>query len=119
MQKGGPDPVVLPFPPEYRACGILAHVTSLPSGYGIGDLGPTARQWIDHLHAAGQSWWQALPLGPTGYGNSPYQSLSSFAANELLISPDELVEDGLVQPGDCDAGAGATAWVDYSKVIPF
>ena len=87
--------------------GILAHVTSLPSAYGIGDLGPTARRWIDRLHAAGQSWWQALPLGPTGYGNSPYQSLSSFAANELLISPDDLVEDGLLQPGDRDCDCRA------------
>src|SRR3954453_916609 len=68
---------------------------------------------------AGQSWWQALPLGPTGYGNSPYQSLSSFAANELLISPDELIEGGLLQPGDCDGGAGADAWGDYATVIPF
>ena len=119
MQNDGPHPVVLPFPPDYRASGILVHVTSLPSGHGIGDLGPTARQWIDRLQAAGQSWWQALPVGPTGYGNSPYQSLSSFAANELLISPDDLVEDGLLRPGDCDGGAAATAWVDYAAVIPF
>ena len=121
MQDDGRHPIVLPFPPDYRASGILAHVTSLPSAYGIGDLGPAARQWIDRLHASGQSWWQALPLGPTGYGNSPYQSLSSFAANELLISPDDLVEDGLLRPGDCDChgGAGADAWVDYAAVIPF
>ncbi len=72
MQDDGWHPIVLPFPPDYRASGILAHVTSLPAGYGIGDLGPTARQWVDRLHAAGQSWWQALPLGPTGYGYSPY-----------------------------------------------
>jgi 4-alpha-glucanotransferase len=118
MQDDGRHPIVLPFPPDYRASGILAHVTSLPSGYGIGDLGPTARRWIDRLHAAGQSWWQALPVGPTGYGNSPYQSLSSFAANELLISPDDLVEDGLLQRGDCDGEAGAAAWVDYAAIIP-
>ena len=59
-----------------------------------------------------------MPLGPTGYGNSPYQSFSSFAANELLISPDDLVEDGLLQPRDGDGDAG-TAWVDYAAVIPF
>ena len=106
MQDDGRHPIVLPFPPDYRASGILAHVTSLPSAYGIGDLGPTARRWVDRLRAAGQSWWQALPLGPTGYGNSPYQSLSSFAANELLISPDDLVEDGLLQPRDCEAMPG-------------
>jgi 4-alpha-glucanotransferase len=119
MQGHGRKPIVLPFLPDYRASGILAHVTSLPSGHGIGDLGPTARRWIEHLHAAGQSWWQALPLGPTGYGNSPYQSLSSFAANELLISPDDLVEEGLLQPSDCRGGAAATNWVDYAAVIPF
>ena len=76
-----------PFPPEYRASGVLLHVTSLPSRYGIGDLGPSARAWIDRLADAGQSWWQSLPLGPAGYGNSPYQPLSSFAGNELLVSP--------------------------------
>ena len=76
---------------------MLLHVTSLPSPYGIGDVGPAALAWIDRLHEAGQSWWQALPLGPTGYGNSPYQSLSSFAGNGLLISPDWLIEDGLLR----------------------
>src|SRR5712672_1968702 len=83
-----------PFPPEYRASGVLLHVASLPSPYGIGDMGPAALEWVDRLHEAGQAWWQALPLGPTGYGNSPYQSLSSFAGNELLVSPDGLIEDG-------------------------
>jgi 4-alpha-glucanotransferase len=73
---------------------VLLHVTSLPSPYGVGDVGPTAIRWIDLLHEAGQSWWQSLPLGPTGYGNSPYQPLSSFAGNGLLISPDWLIEDG-------------------------
>ena len=64
----------LPFPPGYRASGVLLHITSLPSAYGIGDLGPGALGWVDRLHEAGQSWWQALPLGPTGYADSPYQS---------------------------------------------
>ena len=73
-----------PFPPDYRASGILLHVSSLPSRFGIGDLGPAALAWLERLREAGQSWWQALPLGATGYGNSPYQSLSSFAGNELL-----------------------------------
>src|SRR5438128_9437537 len=94
---------VFPFPPEYRASGVLLHVTSLPSPYGIGDVGPAALTWIDQLYEAGQSWWQALPLGPTGYGNSPYQSLSSFAGNGLLISPDWLIEDGLLGATDCTA----------------
>src|SRR5207248_10175702 len=74
----------LPFSREYRAAGVLLHIASLPSQYGIGDVGPAALAWVDRLHEAGQSWWQALPLGPTGYGNSPYQALSSFAGNELL-----------------------------------
>ena len=60
-------------------------------------MGPAAVKWIDKLSEAGQSWWQALPLGPTGYGDSPYQSLSSFAGNGLLISPDWLIEEGLLQ----------------------
>ena len=76
------------FPPGYRASGLLLHVTSLPSRYGIGDVGPEALAWVDRLHEAEQSWWQALPLGPTGYGDSPYQPLSSFAGNWLLLSPD-------------------------------
>ena len=57
------------FPAAYRAAGILLHVTSLPSRYGIGDVGPAAVAWVDRLHEAGQGWWQALPLGPTGYGD--------------------------------------------------
>jgi 4-alpha-glucanotransferase len=82
-----------PFPADYRASGVLLHLTSLPSKYGIGDVGPTAVAWIDRLHETGQRWWQALPLGPTGYGDSPYQALSSFAGNALLVSPDGLIED--------------------------
>src|SRR6201988_2762870 len=107
------------FPPGYRASGVLLHVTSLPSPYGIGDVGPTAQAWIDRLHEAGQSWGQALPLGPTGYGNSPYQSLSSFAGNILLISPDRLVEDGLLQASDLEAASFPTGEVDYPAVIRF
>jgi 4-alpha-glucanotransferase len=109
---------VPPFGPEYRASGLLLHVTSLPSPYGIGDLGPSAFSWIDRLHAAGQGWWQALPLGPTGYGNSPYQSLSSFAGNGLLISPDGLISDGLLRSSDCESQFPSHV-VDYDSVIPF
>ena len=69
---------LIPFAPQYRASGVLVHITSLPSPYGVGDVGPAAFAMVDRLQAAGQGWWQALPLGPTGYGNSPYQSLSSF-----------------------------------------
>ena len=94
-----------PFPSDYRASGLLLHLTSLPSPYGIGDVGPPALAWIDRLCEAGQSWWQALPLGPTGFGDSPYQSLSSFAGNGLLISPEWLIQDGLLNASDCEAHA--------------
>jgi 4-alpha-glucanotransferase len=110
---------LLPFPAEYRASGLLLHVTSLPSPYGIGDVGPIALKWIDQLHEAGQSWWQALPLGPTGYGNSPYQPLSSFVGNRLLISPDWLIEDGLLTEGECAPPSFPKTAVDYGTVIPF
>jgi hypothetical protein len=117
MWGWAPSPVP-PFPSEYRASGLLLHVTSLPSPYGIGDLGSSAFSWIDRLHDAGQRWWQALPLGPTGYGNSPYQSLSSFAGNALLISPESLITDGLLQARDCESHFSADV-VEYESVIPF
>src|ERR1700691_2546396 len=110
---------VPPFPPEYRAAGLLLHVTSLPSPYGVGDLGSYAFSWIDRLHDAGQTWWQALPLGPTGYGNSPYQPMSSFAGNELLISPDWLIEDELLQAADCQGRTFPQNKVDFDPVIAF
>jgi 4-alpha-glucanotransferase len=110
---------VPPFPPEYRASGLLLHVTSLPSPYGIGDAGPVALEWIDLLAGSGQGWWQSLPLGPTGYGNSPYQALSSFAGNALLISPDWLIEDELLRASDCDYHSTNPNAVDYDSVVPF
>src|SRR5947209_8963612 len=108
-----------PFPPEYRASDVLLHVTSLPSPYGIGDVGPAALKWIDRLHEARQSWWQALPLGPTGYGNSPYQSLSSFAGNGLLISPECLIEEGLLRASNIADHSFSESVVDYEAVISF
>jgi len=108
-----------PFPSEYRASGVLLHVTSLPSRHGVGDLGPGAVAWIDCLRDAGQSWWQALPLGPTGFGDSPYQALSSFAGNGLLISLDWLIEDGLLQASDCEGHSFSANAVDYGAVINF
>jgi len=107
-----------PFPPEYRGSGLLLHVTSLPSQFGVGDLGPEAFAWIDRLHDAGQTWWQALPLGPTGYGDSPYQPLSSFAGNALVISPQLLIAEGLLDASECH-GDFAPGPVDYASVIPF
>lgn len=88
------------IPENYRASGLLLHITSLPSKYGVGDLGPEAYSWIDRLADAGQSWWQILPVGPPGLGHSPYDPLSTFAGNLMLISPEKLFEDGLVVDTD-------------------
>lgn len=82
--------------PKPRTSGILLHPTSLPGPHGIGDLGDGAFQFVDFLKRAGQSLWQVLPLGPTGYGDSPYASTSSFAGNPLMISLDRLISDGLI-----------------------
>jgi 4-alpha-glucanotransferase len=87
----------MPFP---RTSGILLHPTSFPGRYGIGDLGLEAREFVDFLEASAQSLWQVLPLGPTGYGNSPYMSFSTMAGNPLLISPDILLENGLLDRAD-------------------
>ncbi len=81
-----------------RSSGILLHPTSLPGPFGIGDLGPVAYRWVETLAAMKQSWWQILPLGPTGAGDSPYQSFSAFAGNIHLLSPELLAEEGLVSP---------------------
>jgi len=118
MSNNGGPASVPPFPAEYRASGLLLHVTPLPSPYGIGDLGRSAFSWVDRLHDAGQSWWQALPLGPTGYGNSPYQAMSSFAGNAMLISPASLISDGLLDAKDCESNFPSDM-VDYDSVIPF
>ncbi len=103
-----------------RLSGLLLHPTSLPGPYGIGDLGPEAMNFIERVAEAGQRLWQVLPLGPTGYGDSPYAPFSSFAGNELLISPELLAEEGLLDRGDLH---GAPAFprdrVDYGSVIPW
>lgn len=101
-----------------RASGILLHPTSLPGRFGIGDLGSEAYQFADFLASTGQRLWQILPLGPTGYGNSPYQCLSVFAGNPLLISLDRLVEDELLEPADLDDVASLPKdRVDYGSVM--
>ena len=103
-----------------RCSGILLHPTSLPGRYGIGDLGPAAYGFADFLHEAGQGIWQVLPLGPTGYGDSPYQCFSAFAGNPLLISPDRLVEDGHLSPADvAEAPDLPMDSVDYGPVIEY
>jgi 4-alpha-glucanotransferase len=103
-----------------RSSGILLHPTSLPGPYGIGDLGPMADRFLDFLAAGRQKLWQVLPLGPTGYGNSPYQTLSAFAGNPLLIAPERLVEDGLLTPAELDDHPRfPEGRVDYGAVIPW
>ena len=101
-----------------RASGVILHPTSLPGPDGIGDLGPEAYRWIDFLADAGCSYWQILPLGPTGYGDSPYQAFSAFAGNPYLVSPTQLLSDGLLDFEDLadrpDFPAGS---VDYGPVI--
>jgi len=103
-----------------RSSGILLHPTSLPGPYGIGDLGPSAFYFIDWLAESGCKLWQVLPLGPTGYGDSPYQCFSAFAGNPYLISPDYLLRDDLLHPDDLkeipDFDAGT---VDYGRIIPW
>jgi 4-alpha-glucanotransferase len=98
---------------------VLLHVTSLPGRYGIGDLGPEARRWVDALARAKQSWWQILPLGPPGCGDSPYQCFSAFAGNPLLISPDVLIEEGLLTRADVGGASFSDARVDYPRVRRF
>jgi len=103
-----------------RGSGILLHITSLPSPYGIGDLGPEAYRFADFLTEAKQCFWQILPLSPTDptHGNSPYQSISAFAGNPLLISPDLMVRDGLITQSDVDTLPDYPKdGVDYGAVI--
>ena len=101
-----------------RSSGILLHPTSLPNRYGIGDLGKSAYKFIDFLHNSGCKLWQTLPLGPTGYGDSPYQSFSTFAGNPYLISPDLLLEEDLLHPNDLKEELDFdNDLVDYGRVI--
>jgi 4-alpha-glucanotransferase len=100
-----------------RSSGVLLHPTSLPGPYGIGDLGSEAHRFVEWLAAGGQRIWQVLPLGPTGYGDSPYQSFSAFAGNPLLISLERLVEQGYLTRPDLSAPPPFPATeVDYSAV---
>jgi 4-alpha-glucanotransferase len=103
-----------------RSAGVLCHVTSLPGRWGIGDLGQTAHKFVDWLASAGQGVWQMLPLGPPGYGDSPYQSFSAFAGNPLLVALDKLVEEGWLSPGDLDdAPRFDEHAVDFEQVRPY
>ncbi|MEW6577807.1 MAG: 4-alpha-glucanotransferase [Chloroflexota bacterium] len=103
-----------------RASGVLLHPTSLPGPYGIGDLGAWAYRFVDCLAAAGQSVWQVLPLGPTGFGESPYQGLSTFAGNTNLISLDGLVADGWLTAEElADRPHFSPRKADYAAAIAF
>lgn len=101
-----------------RAAGLLLHPTSLPGPYGIGDVGPGARRFVDWLADSGQTLWQVLPLGPTGFGDSPYACFSAFAGNPWLVSPELLLEERLVEPRDLEGAAlpGEGA-VDFGAVV--
>jgi 4-alpha-glucanotransferase len=106
--------------PFDRRSGILLHPTSLPGQYGIGTLGQEAFNWVDFLAASGQRLWQVMPLGPTGYGDSPYQCFSAFAGNPYLINVEKLLEQGFLEDADlADAPAFPDSHVDYGPVISF
>ncbi len=103
-----------------RSSGILLHPTSLPGGYGVGDLGDEAYRFVDFLAAGKQTLWQVLPLGPTGFGDSPYQCFSAFAGNPLLVSPERLIEDGLLGRTDLAAAPRFKSdRVDFGTAIEF
>jgi 4-alpha-glucanotransferase len=100
-----------------RASGILLHPTSLPSRGGIGDFGPAAYRFADFLASARQGFWQVLPLGPLGYGNSPYSSTSAFAGNPLLISLERLAQHGWIDAAKVNTLAGESGAVEYDQVF--
>ena len=101
-----------------RKCGVLLPISSLPSKYGIGCFDKKAYEFVDALKAAGQSYWQILPLGPTSYGDSPYQSFSTFAGNPYFISLEELIKEGVLTKKECDSVdfGDNEASVDYAKL---
>lgn len=102
-----------------RACGVLLHPTCLNGPFGIGDIGPAAHRYLDWLADAGVRWWQVLPLHPTGPGQSPYNAISSFGANPLLISPELLVRDGVLEPSELDAlRTLPEVYVDFDALVP-
>ena len=101
-----------------RECGVLLPISSLPSKYGIGCFSKSAYDFVDELKAAGQCCWQILPLGPTSYGDSPYQSFSTFAGNPYFISLEDLIQEGVLTEKECnsvDFGNKADD-IDYEKL---
>ena len=99
-----------------RSSGILMHPTSLPSQGGIGDLGPAAYEFVDWLSSARQSLWQILPLGPVGYGNSPYSCTSAFAGNILMISLERLAERGYIDRALLQSLPDPASAIDFDEV---
>ena len=107
---------------DSRASGILAHITSLPSAYGIGDIGPDAHAFVDYLVSCGQTYWQILPTGPTSriFDSSPYMSTSAFAGSPLLISPDLLYKEGLIELSELQSKETFSPYlVEFAKVSEF
>ncbi len=105
-----------------RSSGILAHITSLPSPFGIGDIGPSSYAFIDFLVDCGQSYWQFLPTGPTNgiFDNSPYMSTSAFAGSPLLISPELLFREGLISQSDLDNRPDFSPYsTDFNVVLDY
>ena len=101
-----------------RESGILFPISSLPSKYGIGCFSKEAYEFVDFLKESGQGYWQILPLGPTGYGDSPYQALSAFAGNPYFVAPDKLIEEGLLsydEANSFDFGSNSER-VDYGAL---
>ncbi|MCR5654689.1 MAG: 4-alpha-glucanotransferase [Lachnospiraceae bacterium] len=101
-----------------RKAGVLCPIFSLPANYGIGTFGKSAYEFVDALQAAGQSFWQILPLGQTGYGDSPYQSFSTFAGNPYFIDLEMLIEEGLLTKEECDKADlfDRADWIEYEKL---
>ena len=101
-----------------RASGILMGISSIPSSYGIGCFSKEAYDFVDQLEKGGQQYWQILPLGPTGYGDSPYQSISTFAGNPYFICLDDLIKEGLLTEQECEScdWGGSESYVDYEKM---
>ena len=103
---------------QNRKCGVLLPISSLPSKYGIGCFDKKAYEFVDALKEAGQSYWQILPLGPTSYGDSPYQSFSTFAGNPYFIDLEAFVKAGYLEESECEAcdWGSNESYVDYEKI---
>ncbi len=107
------------FDLNQRSAGVLLHLTSLPSDYGIGDFGPSAYRFVDWLKSAGQTLWQLLPINPIGPGNSPYQSVSAFAGSPLMVALEPLIEQGYLDKPALEANYFDATHVNFGKVIPW